>query len=231
MGGLFSQFRVRKKNDIINWHVIRNENTRTGVGILTGLFNEGLGNFFDALNQYNITGDLHGDLVLEDQEKLPSGEHSALKVEKFHSGFFQNKTLGTVGNRCNKNCIKLDKIIKIEHDYCFLLEKGGNKFTIYDSECTETMYPKLELYLALYNGYKGESVMLLQNIINEEIMRTKDTLDFKTRYGDLNTVGFSFQPLDLLRISIKGGKKKLSKRKKYRKSKKKKSKSGKKKKK
>tara|TARA_B100001093_G_scaffold427845_1_gene422365 strand:- start:485 stop:1264 length:780 start_codon:yes stop_codon:yes gene_type:complete len=194
MGGVFS-FRIKKKNDILNWYVIRDSNLDNIVGNLAGLFSGGMGNFFDALTKYNISGDLYGELVLEDQQKLPDDSWSVVKRETFESGWSQNKTLGTVGSPCDKNCIKLDKIILLEsgryekNKYCFILQRGDEKFSLYTDEAKSNLYPKLELYLSLYNGYEGESKGLLQSIINEEVLENKDTEWFKQRYGDFDGVG------------------------------------------
>ena len=195
MGGFISS-RIKKKNDVLNWYVIRNTNYSNIAGNLAGLFSGGVGNFFDALTKYNISGELYGDLVLEDQQKLPNGSWTDVKRETFESGWSQDKPLGTVGSPCDKNCIKLDKIILLEtgryekNKYCLILQKGDDKFSLYTNEGKDDMYPKLELYLSLYNGYEGESKGLLQSMINKEVWDNKDEVWFKDQYGDFDGVGW-----------------------------------------
>tara|TARA_B100001093_G_scaffold486732_1_gene522332 strand:+ start:2457 stop:3206 length:750 start_codon:yes stop_codon:yes gene_type:complete len=223
MGGIFSQFRIKKKNDVLDWYVIRNSNFNNIAGNLAGLFSGGIGNFFNALTKYNISGKLYGDLVLEDQEKLPDNSWGVVKRETFESGWSQDKTLGTVGSPCDKNCIKLDKIILLESGryekkkYCLILQRGVEKFNLYTDEAKTYMYPKLELYLSLYNGYEGESKGLLQSMINEEVWENKDKVWFKEQYGDFDGVGWGisdFVNISYNGTSYNGGKKKNSKRKK-----------------
>jgi len=207
MGGVFS-FRIKKKGDILDWHVIRNSNYENIAGNLAGLFSGGLGNFFDALTKYNISGQLYGSLILEDQQKLPDGSWSEVKRETFESGWSQDKTLGTVGSPCDKNCIKLDKILLLESGryekkkYCLILQRGDEKFSLYTDEAKTDMYPKLELYLSLYNGYEGESKGLLQSMINEEVWENKDEVWFKEQYGDFDGVGWGVS--DFVDVSYNG---------------------------
>ena len=72
------------------------------------------------------------------------------------------------------------------------------------------MYPKLELYLSLYNGYEGESKELLQSMINQEVWENKDEVWFKEQYGDFDGVGWGVS--DFVDISFNGGKREKKRR-------------------
>ena len=82
MGGFISS-RIKKKNDVVDWYVIRNTNYSNIAGNLAGLFSGGVGNFFDALTKYNIS--FHNTSLKTDLDITNSVGMETILCSKFYS--------------------------------------------------------------------------------------------------------------------------------------------------